>query len=130
MMLLTAIVWVVMYWRRLGYILSHRIDSQKLTIPEKGAALIPEEVNWPSYNFRNLFELPVLFYALCLYVYVMGYVDSVYVSSAWLYFALRAIHSLIHCTRNIVKARFAVYMLSSIVLWFMFIRAAWQYFSA
>jgi hypothetical protein len=130
MMLLTAIVWVVMYWRRLGYILSHRIDSQKLTIPEKGAALIPEEVNWPSYNFRNLFELPVLFYALCLFVYVMGYVDSVYVSSAWLYVAFRAIHSLIHCTRNIVKARFAVYMLSSIVLWFMVIRAAWQYFSA
>jgi hypothetical protein len=60
----------------------------------------------------------------------MGYVDSVYVSSAWLYVAFRAIHSLIHCTRNIVKARFAVYMLSSIVLWFMVIRAAWQYFSA
>ena len=127
MMLLTAIVWAVMYVRRIGFIIENRIDSQELTIPEKGAAIIPEEINWSAYNFRNLFELPVLFYALCLYLYVSGSVDSIYVWSAWAYVALRALHSLEHCTRNIVKRRFAVYMLSSIVLWSLFIRAGWQY---
>lgn len=130
MMLLTAIVWVVLYTRRLNYIFSQRIDSQQLTIPEKGAALIPEEVNWPSYNFRNLFELPVLFYALCLYLFVTGSVDEIFVGSAWAYVGLRTLHSLIHCTANIVKLRFIAYMLSSIVLWFMFIRAGWQHFAS
>ena len=127
MMLLTGIVWVVLYTRRLSYIFSQRIESQQLTTPEKGAALIPEEVNWPSYNFRNLFELPVLFYVLCLYLFVTGSVDTLFITCAWAYVALRAAHSLIHCTSNIVKRRFIAYMLSSIVLWFMFIRAAWQY---
>ncbi|MGI9221859.1 MAG: MAPEG family protein [Woeseiaceae bacterium] len=130
MMLLTGIVWVVLYTRRLNYIFSQRIDSQQLTIPEKGAALIPEEVNWPSYNFRNLFELPVLFYALCLYLFVTGSVDAIFVGSAWAYVGLRTLHSLIHCTLNIVKLRFIAYMLSSIVLWFMFIRACWHYFGS
>lgn len=127
MMLLTGIVWVVLYVRRLTYIFSQRIDAQQLTIPEKGAALIPEDVNWPSYNFRNLFEMPVLFYALCLLLFVTNRVDALFIGCAWAYAALRTVHSLIHCTLNIVKFRFAAYMLSSIVLWFMFVRAGWQY---
>lgn len=127
MMLLTAIVWLVMYWRRLNYIFRHRIDSQQLTIPEKGAALIPEQVNWPAYNLKNLFELPILFYALCLYLYAAKGVDPVFVWGGWAYVVLRVAHSLVHCTVNIVKLRFAAYMLSSIVLWFMLIRAGWQF---
>ncbi|MGI9201009.1 MAG: MAPEG family protein [Woeseiaceae bacterium] len=127
MVLLTAIVWMVMYWRRLNYIFRHRIDAQQLTIPEKGAALIPEPVNWPAYNLKNLFELPVLFYALCLYLYVSQSVDPVFVWSGWAYVGLRAVHSLIHCTVNIVKLRFAAYLLSSVVLWVMAGRASWQF---
>ena len=121
---------MVLYYRRLSYIFANRIRSQDLTTPEKGAAIIPEQTNWPSYNFRNLFELPVLFYALCLYLYVSGGVDAVYVGSAWAYVVLRASHSLVHSTWNIVKLRFLVYMLSSLVLWFMLIRATWQHFNA
>jgi hypothetical protein len=129
MMLLTFIVWVVMYVRRLHYIISNRIDTRQLTTPEKGAKLIAEKVSWPAYNFRNLFELPVLFYALCLYLFATGNVDTMFVSSAWLFVALRSVHSLVHCTRNIVKLRFMAYMLGAIVLWFMIIRAAWQLFA-
>ena len=96
-------------------------------IPEKGAALFPEQVNWPAYNLKNLFELPVLFYALCLYLYVSQSVDPVFVWSGWAYVGLRAAHSLVHCTVNIVKLRFAAYLLSSLVLWFMVVRASWQF---
>ena len=127
MVLLTVIVWLVMYWRRLNYIFRHRIDAQQLTIPEKGAALLPEQVNWPAYNLKNLFELPVLFYALCLYLYVSQSVDPVFVCSGWAFVGLRAAHSLVHCTVNIVKLRFAAYLLSSLVLWFMAVRASWQF---
>ena len=126
MMLLTLVVWVVMYVRRLRYIVAHRIDSQDLTIPEKGAKLIPENVNWPAYNLRNLFELPVLFYALCLYLYVTNGGDRIFVMAAWLFVLLRCAHSLVHCTRNIVKLRFIAYMLGAFVLWGMIARAAWQ----
>jgi hypothetical protein len=130
MMLLTAIVWVVLYYRRLSFIFANRIRPQDLATPAKGAAIMPEQTNWPSDNFRNLFELPVLFYALCLYLYVVGSVDPVFVGTAWAYVVLRAAHSLVHCTWNIVKLRFTVYMLSSFVLWFMLIRASWQHINA
>ena len=84
MILLTFIVWLFMYVRRLGYIAANRVRAEDLTTPEKGAKILPEKVNWPAYNFRNLFELPVIFYALCIYLYVSGRVDLTYIVSAWL----------------------------------------------
>jgi hypothetical protein len=124
MLILTFIVWVVMYVRRIGYIVSHRIDAQQLTTPEKGAKIIPEEIHWSAYNFRNLFELPVVFYVLCLYLFVTNSVDGAYVVGAWVFLVSRVVHSLIHCTVNIVKLRFASYFLGALVLWSMVVRAA------
>jgi len=129
MLLLTLVVWIFMYVRRLAYIVGHRIDSQDLTTPEKGAKIIPEKIHWPAYNFRNLFELPVIFYALCIYLYVTGKVDAVYVTSAWVFLALRVAHSAIHCSVNIVKLRFAAYMIGAVALWFMVLRAAFGIFA-
>ena len=129
MLLLTLSVWIILYVKRLGYIVGHKIDSQDLTTPEKGAKLFPEKIHWPALNFRNLFELPVIFYALCLYLYVTGNVDNVYLTSAWVFFGFRILHSAIHCTVNIVKFRFAAYMIGAIVLWFMVLRAAYGVFA-
>ena len=123
MMVLTMLVWTVMYVRRLRYIAIHRIDPQQLTTPEKGAKLIPEAVNWPAHNLRNLFEVPVLFYALCLCLYVTNTVDAGYVIGAWTFVAFRVLHSLVHCSINIVRLRFVAYFLSTIVLWVMLLRA-------
>jgi len=128
MLLLTLVVWVVMYVQRLGYIARHRIDSQDLTTPEKGAKLIPERIHWPALNFKNLFELPVVFYALCLYLYVTGNVDDVYLVNAWVFLIFRIVHSAIHCTVNIVKLRFITYVIGALVLWFMVLRAAYGVF--
>ena len=129
MLLLTLVVWAVMYVRRLRYIVGHRIDSQDLTTPEKGAKLIPEKIHWPAYNFRNLFELPVVFYALCVYLFVTDNVDDAFLVSAWIFFGFRIVHSTIHCTVNIVKLRFATYMIGALVLWFMVLRAALRVFA-
>jgi hypothetical protein len=124
MLLLTFFVWVHLYVRRIGYMIKHRIGAQKLTTPEKGKALIPEAVNFPAYNLTNLFELPVVFYALCLYLFVTGNVDMAYVAAAWVFFLLRVSHSVVHCTFNRVIVRFWLYALSSLALWFMLFRAA------
>ena len=130
MMVLTFAVWVYLYIRRIGYIVAHRIHPQKLATTEKGLALIPEQVNLPAYNFRNLFEMPVLFYALCLYLYATASVDQSYVVAAWFFVAVRALHSLLQCTLNIVRLRFALYMLSSFALWWMMFRAVLQLIAA
>ena len=124
MLLLTMLVWVHLYVRRIGYTVKHRIHPQRLTTPEKGEALIPEEVNYPAYNLANLFELPIVFYALCLYLYVTGNVDATYVAAAWVFFLLHVLHSVVHCTFNRVIVRFWLYASSALALWFMLIRAA------
>ena len=72
--------------------------------------------------------MPVLFYALCIYLYVTATADSLYVILAWGFVALRAVHSAIHCTINRVHWRFLAYMLSSIALWIMLLRATLQLF--
>ena len=69
-----------------------------------------------SDNFRNLFEVPVLFYALCAVLASAQHVSPFFVIGAWLYVALRCIHSAIHLTYNRVTHRFAVYVLSTAVL--------------
>ena len=126
MMLLTMVVWIVMYVRRIGYLKANRVHPQKLTTPENVAGIIPEEVQLPAYNLRNLLELPILFYALCLYLFLTGSVDAIYVGGAWAFVAIRTVHSIIHCSSNVVMQRFAAYMASSVVLWLMVLRAALQ----
>ena len=103
MMVLTALVW--------------------FTTPDKGAALLPESVSYPAHNFRNLFELPVLFYALCLYLFVTGTAERADLIAAWLFVGFRAVHSLVHSTVNVVVARFLAYLAATLALWFMLARA-------
>ena len=128
MMLLTFVVWVVMYVRRLVFLHANKINPQKLTTLERGAAIIPETISYPAHNLRNLFELPVVFYALCLYLYVADRVDTTYVIAGWVFLVLRVAHSVVHSTVNIVTLRFLIYVAGALTLWFMLLRAALEYF--
>jgi hypothetical protein len=122
-MLLTAIVWFVMYAKRIPAMKKVRIPAQAYTTPEKVAELLPEAVNYPANNLKNLFELPVLFYGLCLFLYVTNSVDTGYVIAAWVFFAFRVMHSFVHCTSNVVMMRFYLYSAAALALWFMLGRA-------
>lgn len=126
MMLLTLLVWIYMYIRRLGFLFANRTDAQSVSTPEQLARAIPDEVNYPAHNLKNLFELPVLFYAVCLYLFITAQVDSLYLACAWVFLGFRAIHSIIQCTVNIVILRFIAYLVASLSLWFMITRSLWQ----
>ena len=128
MMLLTLLVWIYMYTRRLWMVRSGNLDPQQLT-PGELARVSPPGVSNPSDNLKNLFEMPVLFYALVLYLFVAGQVDRAYLVAAWLFVLFRALHSAIHCTINIVAVRFSIYVLSCGCLFFILLRAASDYLS-
>ena len=123
MMLLTLVVWVYMYARRIPFIQRSRLGPDQLT-PMELNRISPPGVRTPSDNLRNLFEIPTLFYALVLYLYVVKQVDDVYVWAAWLFAIFRILHSAVHCTINIVLLRFGLYVVSTAAFWFMVIRAA------
>jgi hypothetical protein len=127
---LTFLVWVYMYVRRIRFITSNKISPKDLAVPGALAQLSPPSVSNPSDNLKNLFEIPVLFYALALYLFVTHQVDPVYVTAAWVFVAFRAMHSAVHCTFNLVLLRFYLYLFSTFAVGFIAIRAALAYVGA
>lgn len=126
-MLLTIVVWIYMYARRIPFILRNNLSSGSLT-PAELARLSPAEVANPSDNLKNLFELPTIFYAVVLYLYAAKQVDALYLVAAWVFFGFRVLHSAVHCTFNFVPLRFWLYAIAALALWFMVLRVAWNLF--
>jgi hypothetical protein len=122
-MVLTLVVWIYMYSRRLPFIFSSGLDPKQMT-PLELSRVSPPRVSNPSDNLKNLFELPTVFYAVVLYLYVTRQVDSLHIGAAWVFFVFRVLHSVVHCTFNVIPLRFALYVTSAGALWFMVVRAA------
>lgn len=129
MMLLTLVVWVYMYIRRIRFITAGNFSRQELT-PIAFAQLSPPAVSNPSDNLKNLFEIPVLFYVLLLYLFAVKQVDAAYLDAAWIFVAFRVLHSAVHCTFNLIMLRFYLYLIASVAVWFIAIRAGIIYFGA
>jgi hypothetical protein len=126
LMVLTMVVWIYMYARRIPFIRSLDRKLDDISHAEF-TELAPPAVRNPSDNLRNLFEVPVLFYALVLYLYVTARVDDAYLAAAWGFVAFRVLHSAVHCTVNIVLLRFTLYVISCLFLFYMLVRAVVGY---
>lgn len=111
---LTYIVGMVMLARRTADIRQNRIRLSEVATSAQVSARLPD--SRASDNLRNLFEFPVMFYALAALVLATGIKSDVIGYGAWLYVALRYAHSFIHCTGNRVFYRFQAFLASSGVL--------------
>jgi len=114
LVLLTAVVWIRLYVERIRELRQRRIDPQALAT-SAAAGQTMQRVQ-ASDNFKNLFEVPVLFYALCALLVSAQHDSAFFVVGAWVYVALRYVHSFIHLTYNRVMHRFTVYVLSTVIL--------------
>lgn len=116
-----AVTWVKLYSNRIAEMKAKNIDVEDFAGPNSVKDQL-ENIN-ASDNFKNLFEVPVLFYALCGFIALSGLSSALFVYGAWAYVALRAAHSFIHITYNRVMHRFMVYAISTVwlfVLWALF----------
>ena len=127
MLLLTFVVWVFMYVRRIRFINASGATPEEMARPGHLAEISPPEVSNPSDNLKNLFEMPVLFYALVLVLLVTERVDGLHVATAWVFVLFRVAHSAVHCTFNPVMLRFGLYAVSSVALWLLAARAFLQH---
>lgn len=124
---LTGLVWVLMAIFRNYAVIR---GAAKLQYFRSYASQAPEEwVERPARAFKNLLELPLLFYLLCLLILQTGSLDSVQLSLAWLFVGLRYAHSLWHITVNYVPVRFALYAMGFLTLSIMWVRFATQLFT-
>ena len=121
LVLLTFLVLILIPIRRIAAGRRGLIKTDDFKYGESGA--VPGEVSIPNRNYMNLLELPVLFYVVCLMAHSLGLVDEVVLILAWLYVALRALHSAIHVTYNNVTHRLVAFTLGNLALgtlWILF----------
>jgi hypothetical protein len=112
--LLTFTVLGLIPIRRFGAAAAGQVGAHDFTYGE--SARVPGRVALANRNYMNLLELPMLFYVLCLMLYVSGRVDMAFVALAWTYVGLRAVHSAIHVTYNNVTHRLRAFALGNFVL--------------
>ena len=74
--------------------------------------VIDDRANWKAHNYAHLMEQPTLFYAVSLIVAMLGAAAGD-VLAAWIYVALRVIHSIWQSTVNKVSVRFPLFVLST-----------------
>jgi len=123
---LTFIVFFLLYARRLSAMAATKPTNEQMQ--DKGSlANLPAPARFAAENYNHQFEMPVIFYVLCVAAAISGLGGESLVSLAWLYVALRAIHSLIHCSYNKVMHRFLVFSISAFVLLAMLIMMALDY---
>ncbi|MBI1200479.1 MAG: MAPEG family protein [Phenylobacterium sp.] len=88
------------------------------------AKIVPPQVRWKADNYNHLMEQPTIFYATALALAVAGQGGGLNAGLAWAYVGLRVIHSLVQATTNAILVRFSIFMIASVVLLILAVRAA------
>lgn len=114
LVLITGCVFVQLYRDRIAEIRSRRIHPQQVATAKQMQDTMQNVA--ASDHFRNLFEVPVLFYVLCGFLAITHLTNLLLLACAWGYVALRAAHTYVHLTSNNVIRRFQLFIASSIVL--------------
>ena len=78
-------------------------------------------------NYNHLFEQPVVFYAIALSIAVINNIEPLMIQLAWVYVALRVLHSIVQITFNFVPLRFTLFVTSWLILGYMIACTMLQY---
>jgi len=130
LILWSFVMWAWLYATRIPAIVKLKIVHDPQRPAAEFHARLPAPVRWKADNYNNLMEQPTLFYAVALTLAFLGVGGGWNARLAWLYVALRIVHSLVQATVNVIVLRFAVFMAASVVLLVLAIRAALVVFSA
>lgn len=114
---LTGVVWMLMFRRRISEMGRRRIPPDAVALSGQASEKLQDTA--AADNFRNLFEIPVLFYVVCLALAGQDLVTSLQLGFAWAFVLLRVAHSAIQLTYNRVMHRFYAYLLSSLCVFAM-----------
>lgn len=117
--LLTGFVFARLYRDRIAEMRARRIHPQQVATSKQMHDTMQNVA--ASDHFRNQFEVPVLFYALCGFLAITQLTNLLLLACAWGYVVLRAAHTYVHLTDNKVIRRFQLFFASSIVLYVMWL---------
>src|SRR3989344_2205294 len=114
---LTFGIMVLMGRRRFAAIRSKKIPVGFFKdYQQREPFLIPEEVQLASRNYANLFEIPILFFALIPLLILSNKADNVTLLFSWLFVLSRYGHSFVHVTTNPIMLRFRLFGIGCFIL--------------
>ena len=128
MAILTCVMAVWTVCTRVPAMIKLGVHPQKAQDTDKLRDHLPHAVNRVANNYNHLFEQPVLFYAVCISIAILGHADSFLVTCAWIYVALRTAHSVVQACFDIVMIRFYLFIASWCVLATMIIKESLRLF--
>ena len=112
----SMVIWLWMYITRIPAVAKARMKLDPNAPRGEQMSQLPPAVRWKADNYNHLMEQPTLFYAICLCLALMGLGEGSNLLMAWGYVGLRVVHSLVQVLINKIELRFAVFMLSSLLL--------------
>jgi len=126
--LLTCTVLIILAGRRLRSQRAQGKTPQDLALAQRSDWELPAQK--AANNYINLFELPVLFYAVTAFALITRTVDGWMVALAWAFVAARAVHSAVHLTTNIVRWRGPVFLIGVFIVVAMWVLLVWRVLQA
>ncbi|MBL1273017.1 MAG: MAPEG family protein [Oceanospirillales bacterium] len=120
---LTLIMLIVLGARKTKAVKAGEVSRKQAALNNR---VWPEDVVKVSNNIANQFEVPVLFYVLCLVLYSINAAGVVALVLAWLFVVSRFAHAYVHIGSNYVPMRFRLYLVGCLVLIAMLILVAWK----
>ena len=114
MVLLVAIVLLRMRKMRFAAVRHGEVSVEYYRAFQEGEE--PEPLRVVSRHFVNLFEMPVLFYVVVIFIHISHQVSYWLIGCAWTYVLFRYAHSYVHLTSNDVRIRVTLYFASAFVL--------------
>ena len=124
LVLWSFVMWAWLYATRIPAIVKLKLVYDPSRPASEFMDKIPASVRWKADNYNHLMEQPTLFYAIALTLAFVGAGDGLNAGLAWAYVALRVVHSLVQALTNVILVRFSVFMIASLVLLALAIRAA------
>lgn len=113
----TLLIWMLMYARRIPAMKKARIAPDTAKSPDGDwKQKMPLSAQASAHNYNHLLEQPTIFYALMFYIVLAEQISSHLYYAAWIYVALRILHSFIQVSSGKVVVRFAIFTLSTLVL--------------
>lgn len=119
---------VMLFWTagtRFPAMAKAKIDLSKSPPGGRGQDLegvLPPQVQWKAHNYAHLMEQPTIFYPTVIILAMMG-ANGLDVMFAWAYVAIRILHSVWQATINRVPVRFVMFILSTLCLLVLALRA-------
>ncbi len=113
MILLTFIVSVRLYYFSIQSVLYKKVKLKQLRVYD---GEIPKDLNSTRQHYKNMFEMPILFYVLSLLLIITNMYNHIDILCAWCFVIFRILHSLSRIPNRNVYIRFGYFLGSSIAL--------------